>query len=427
MLLRNLDVEAGLCNGVRAIVIHAMENVLDVKVISGKAAGRRVFIPRLPLAPQNPDLPFILQRRQFPVKLAFAMTINKAQGQTLTRLGVYLPEPVFSHGQLYVALSRSGTMEGVRVLTVQRPDQGHFQIDQDDDDSGGIYTLNIVWPEALLPINRAETANPGRASTITPAEVSTKSVSGIFFDENSGPDDLFNHAAPQVPAEGDSSVIDPSTTMFFHEAEHGRDEALLRSNIPQLNVSATHQNSVPLSTSSLPRSTASSSHSACPAAPAYSGYFERQVLARCGLHALNNAMGIAFLDPEDMDRALEVYLNENYIEGNIEDPQIHISQTGWFSEAVMATALRVKHNLFKLNLDDPIQDNIDSMHRIFSDLVLGVVVNIDNRHWIAYRCVDEQIWKLDSAKTPARKSFAEFQKELKKYRNKFAIEQIQAD
>jgi ATP-dependent DNA helicase PIF1 len=51
-------------------------------------------------------MPFTLRRRQFPVRLAFAMTINKAQGQTLKMVGIFLPKPVFTHGQLYVAMSR---------------------------------------------------------------------------------------------------------------------------------------------------------------------------------------------------------------------------------------------------------------------------------------------------------------------------------
>jgi ATP-dependent DNA helicase PIF1 len=45
-------------------------------------------------------------RRQFPIKLSFAITINKAQDQTITNIWLYLPKPVFTHGQLYVALSR---------------------------------------------------------------------------------------------------------------------------------------------------------------------------------------------------------------------------------------------------------------------------------------------------------------------------------
>ena len=79
MLLRNLDADVGLCNGVRAIVVHAERRVLDVLLVSGSKAGARAFIPRLVLAPKNPDLPFVLRRRQFPVKLAWCMTLNKAQ------------------------------------------------------------------------------------------------------------------------------------------------------------------------------------------------------------------------------------------------------------------------------------------------------------------------------------------------------------
>jgi len=83
------------------------------------AKGQRVFIPRLSITPSDTErMPFTLRRRQFPVHHAFAMTINKAQGQTLKMVGIFLPKPVFTHGQLYVAMSRIGCPEGVKLLVI---------------------------------------------------------------------------------------------------------------------------------------------------------------------------------------------------------------------------------------------------------------------------------------------------------------------
>ena len=78
---------------------------------------KRVFLPRIPFIPlENKKYPYPFKRIQFPIRLSFAMTINKAQGQTLDFVGIYLPEPVFSHGQLYVALSRAKSSERIRIL-----------------------------------------------------------------------------------------------------------------------------------------------------------------------------------------------------------------------------------------------------------------------------------------------------------------------
>ena len=79
----------------------------------------KVFIPKIPLQTSDNErngIPFI--RTQFPARLCFALTINKSQGQTLDYIGLYLCEPIFSHGQLYVALSRARTAAELKVLLV---------------------------------------------------------------------------------------------------------------------------------------------------------------------------------------------------------------------------------------------------------------------------------------------------------------------
>ena len=115
MLLRNLDAPR-LCNGTRLCVKTLMPHVIEATIMTGCAKGEDVFIPRIPLRPTGIDLPFELKRLQFPVRLAFAMSINKSQGQSLKVAGVNLETPCFSHGQLYVACSRVGTGKNLYLL-----------------------------------------------------------------------------------------------------------------------------------------------------------------------------------------------------------------------------------------------------------------------------------------------------------------------
>lgn len=114
MLLRNLD-QPRLCNGTRLVVKRLLPHVIEATIITGCGYGEDVILPRIPLIPS--DTPFQFKRLQFPIRLSFATSINKSQGQTLAVAGLQLEEPCFSHGQLYVGCSRVGSQQNLFVFT----------------------------------------------------------------------------------------------------------------------------------------------------------------------------------------------------------------------------------------------------------------------------------------------------------------------
>ncbi|XP_031101832.1 ATP-dependent DNA helicase PIF1-like [Ipomoea triloba] len=151
MLMRNIDHSLGLCNGTRLVVTRLAEHVVEGSlvvtrlaehvvegsILAGPNAGTRVLIARMTIMPSDTRLPFKFNRRQFPLMLSYAMTINKSQGQTLSNVGLILRKPVFVHGQLYVAASRISQPNGLKILIC------------DDSKSTLSSTTNVVYKEVF--------------------------------------------------------------------------------------------------------------------------------------------------------------------------------------------------------------------------------------------------------------------------------------
>ncbi|XP_055924675.1 uncharacterized protein LOC129956759 [Argiope bruennichi] len=104
MMLRNLS-KPKLCNVTR-LVIHAT-------ILKGKFKDEEVLIPRILMIPS--DMPLEFKRIQFPIRVAFAMTINKSQSKSSSYC-LNLENSCFSDGQLHVASSRVGKLSALIVL-----------------------------------------------------------------------------------------------------------------------------------------------------------------------------------------------------------------------------------------------------------------------------------------------------------------------
>ena len=134
ILIRNINPAAGLCNGTRMTIKNIYTRLIEAKITIGEFKDKIVFIPKMQLLLTDSDLPFDFTRFQYPIRPCFSMTINKAQGQTLSRVSIWLgTEHVFTHGQLYVALSRVSDFSNIKIAT----------------DNQHLMTRNVVYKEVF--------------------------------------------------------------------------------------------------------------------------------------------------------------------------------------------------------------------------------------------------------------------------------------
>lgn len=122
MLLRNLFPKEGLCNGTRMIITNLRSHTIETTILGGHFHGQPCCIPRITLTQNIEEGGWIHHRKQLPIRLCFAMTINKAQGQSLDIVGIDLRKPPFTHGQFYVAISRVTDVNNLDILLPKQND-----------------------------------------------------------------------------------------------------------------------------------------------------------------------------------------------------------------------------------------------------------------------------------------------------------------
>ena len=154
----------------------------------------------------------------------------------------------------------------------------------------------------------------------------------------------------------------------------------------------------------------------------YTEYFERQVGAHCGLHAINNAVGHNWLSIANMQEALRDYVCTRQREGLPELSTDHATPSGYYSSEVMCHAMQMASSRtagvrgFEMSLA-PLHCNPDVI-----SAAVGAIVNIENRHWVALRQIGNQIWWLDSSDpSPHPLTMAVYRQRIQEHKDAFPI------
>nr|KAJ0185591.1 hypothetical protein LSAT_V11C900497200 [Lactuca sativa] len=149
MLVRNLNQREGLYNGTCLMVSHLLPMLIEATIIIGTSIGKRVYLPCIKFIYKSSDLPFTFIRKQYPIK----------PGLISEKIGIYIPEPVFAHGQLYVALSCATSPDSIRILI-----ESHANTPQNK-------TKNIVFKDLLRRIDTNEELQYGSPGTKLEARI----------------------------------------------------------------------------------------------------------------------------------------------------------------------------------------------------------------------------------------------------------------
>jgi hypothetical protein len=118
MIIKNYNVQAGVCNGTMCELLSTTRNLAQVKLLTGTQKGRVILLPRCSchVSSENSGLPFAFTRVQFPLIPGYCVSVHKSQGQSLLKIGIVVDQDSFAHGQVYTAFSRTSGWQNISVL-----------------------------------------------------------------------------------------------------------------------------------------------------------------------------------------------------------------------------------------------------------------------------------------------------------------------
>lgn len=113
MLITNMDLEAGLVNGSRGVIVD-FEPIRRFPIVKFKRGEPRAIEP---FTWFSHDMPHV-GRLQIPLRIAYAITIHKSQGASIDSAIVDIGKSTFEYGQAYVALSRVRSLDGLHIFAL---------------------------------------------------------------------------------------------------------------------------------------------------------------------------------------------------------------------------------------------------------------------------------------------------------------------
>ena len=380
MLRKNLDVQDGLVNGARGRVLridlHSDQEVNKVWVQFEKGAGikwQQANGSTAGVAIRRTSASFLdkdgdrAERRQFPLVLSKGTTIHKSQAATY-HSGVHacLDKRVRQEGQAYVAISRSPTKS---LCSLEKFVEESLR-----------FNANAEWALTNLKLKLARKGGPARAGLQDLWRQAIQPAEDLAYYEHK--------LRTMEPPNWKRYVEEQLALSKAEKEERGGNFSCPRCGWAASSGAAYKKHKCPAKKSKAKpapqpklKSKAKAGLGEQPplpppaAAPGPDLYFERQLRAHCGMHALNNALGGRICAPRHMKAAADYYLQElQGIDGAVEE---HISASGWYSVQVLYSALFRKG--YSLDFHAPVLALEQAQG------ATALLQNWNNGHWVAYR------------------------------------------